>query len=253
MQNLYEISEELISIFNEIEYNDGEATEEQLQALEIAQENLQEKLSSYKKAIRVWEGDINACKEEEKRIKNVRTIRENRINKLKDRMLFAIQQFGYDGKPNKQGKTNKFYELPDGRIFTRTTESTEINENRINILINLIIEICNEHGELTKVANDNWYNNVLNLINEKLHIYYESQEDFTLDDLNILTFNYTVEVNILDLILKYASFIEEYTEQGLPFLGLSCTPNKTMVKLALQCDKDITIAKLKETESLTIK
>ena len=116
MQSLYEISDELLSIFNEIENNDGEVNEEQLQALEIAQENLQEKLASYKRAIRCWESDINACKEEEKRIKTARQVKENRIDKLKDRMLGAILQFGYEGKPNKKGKTNHFYELPDGRI-----------------------------------------------------------------------------------------------------------------------------------------
>ena len=127
MQSLYQISDELLSIFNEIESNDGEINEEQLQALEIAQENLQEKLSSYKKAIRCWETDIDACKQEEKRIKAARQVKENRIDKLKDRMLFAIQQFGYEGKPNKNGKTNRFYELSDGRIFTKTTESIEIN------------------------------------------------------------------------------------------------------------------------------
>lgn len=253
MASLYQISEELLSIFNNIEANEGEVTEEELQALEITQEQLQEKLSDYKKAIRCWESDIDACKQEEKRIKTARQVKENRIEKLKDKMLFAVQQFGYEGKPNKKGKTNRFYELSDGRIFTKTTESAEINENRINILISLIIEICNEHGELTKLAKFAWYNDALNLINEKLHTYYEGQEDFTLGDLKILTFNYNVDVNLSDLILKYSSFIEEYTEQGLPFLGLSSNPNKTMIKLALQNDEQLTIAKLKETESITIK
>ena len=140
MNNLYTISEELLSIFNEIENNDGEVTEEQLEALEITQEQLQEKLTSYKRAIRCWEADIDACKQEEKRIKSARSVKENRINRLKDRMLFAVKQFGYDGKPNKEGKTNKFYELSDGRIFTKTTESVEINENRNAILINLLID-----------------------------------------------------------------------------------------------------------------
>lgn len=253
MNSLYNISEELLAIFNEIEANDGEVTEKQLEALEITQEQLQEKLTSYKRAIRCWEADVDACKQEEKRIKSARSVKENRINRLKDRMLFAVKQFGYDGKPNKEGKTNKFYELTDGRIFTKTIENVEIDENRINILIDIIIEICDEDEELTKTANENWYNDILNLVNEKLHTYYEGQPDFSIDDLKILTFNYNVEVNLLNLILKYGSFIKEYTEQNIPFIGLSCTPGKPMLKLALKLNEDITIAKLKETESLTIK
>ena len=108
MNSLYQISDELLSIFANIEANEGEVTEEELLALEIKQEELNEKLSSYKKAIRCWESDIDACKQEEKRIKAARQVKENRIDKLKDRMLGAVLQFGYEGKANKKGKTNHF-------------------------------------------------------------------------------------------------------------------------------------------------
>ena len=253
MQSLYEISDELLSIFNEIESNDGEVNEEQLQALEIAQENLQEKLASYKRAIRCWESDINACKEEEKRIKTARQVKENRIDKLKDRMLEAVLQFGYEGKPNKKGKTNHFYELPDGRIFSKTTESVEINENRINILINLLIEICKENTESLSINKEELYTDILNKINEKLHLFYEGQEDFTIDDLNLLVFNYSVEINLKDLIRKYSFNIADYDNMGIPFLGLSFVTPKSMLKLALDAGNELSIAKIKETQSITIK
>lgn len=253
MQSLYQISDELLSIFNEIESNDGEVNEEQLQALEIAQENLQEKLASYKKAIRCWEADINTCKEEEKRIKSARKVKENRINKLKDRILEAILQFGYEGKPNKKGKTNHFYELPDGRIFTKTTEDVEINENRNAILINLLIEICKDDIRIFPYENEEFYEFILNKINEKLHLYYEGQEDFTIKDLQICVLNYTVEINIKDLIIKYSEHIKEYDELSIPFLGLSNITPKSVLKLALDAENELSIAKIKETQSITIK
>lgn len=253
MQSLYQISDELLSIFNEIESNDGEVNEEQLQALEIAQENLQEKLSSYKKAIRCWEADIDACKQEEKRIKAARQVKENRITNLKDRMLGAVLQFGYEGKANKKGKTNHFYELPDGRIFTKTTESTEINENRINILINLLIEICEDDIRAFPYENEEFYEFILNKLNEKLHLYYEGQEDFIIDDLKLLVFNYSVEINLKSLICEYANNIKDYKEMGIPFLGLSFVTPKSVLKLALDAGNELTIAKIKETQSITIK
>ena len=253
MQSLYQISDELLHIFNEIESNDGEVNEEQLQALEIAQENLQEKLASYKRAIRCWESDINACKEEEKRIKTARQVKENRIDKLKDRMLGAILQFGYEGKPNKKGKTNHFYELPDGRIFTKTTESVEINDNRIAILINLLIEVCKDDIKVFPYDNEEFYNFILDKVNEKLHLYYEGQEDYTIDDFKVAIFNYNVEINIKDLITKYAPFIKEYDDLSIPFLGLSHITPKSVLKLILDVNEDITIAKIKETQSITIK
>ena len=44
-------------------------------------------------------------------------------------MLEAVINFG------ETGKNNKFIELPNVRIFTKNTQSVEINEPRINILI----------------------------------------------------------------------------------------------------------------------
>ena len=77
--NLYEISNKILGIFANAEANDGEITDEEYADLEIAEEELSQKLADYKKAIRVWEGDINSCKEEEKRIKAARQVKENRI------------------------------------------------------------------------------------------------------------------------------------------------------------------------------
>ncbi len=253
MNSLYQISDELLSIFANIEANEGEVTEEELLALEIKQEELNEKLSSYKKAIKCWESDIDACKQEEKRIKAARQVKENRIDKLKDRMLGAVLQFGYEGKANKKGKTNHFYELPDGRIFTKTTESTEINENRINILINLLIEICKEDIESFPYNNEEFFEFILNNVNEKLHVFYEGQEDFTLIDLKSAVFTYSVDVDIKNLILYYSRFIKEYDELGLPFLGLSYITPKAIIKTMLDLEEDLTIAKIKETQSITIK
>lgn len=253
MNSLYQISEELLSIFNNIEANEGEVSEEELLALEIKQEELNEKLASYKKAIRCWESDIDACKQEEKRIKAARQVKENRIEKLKDRILGAVLQFGYEGKANKKGKTNRYYELPDGRIFTKTTESVEINENRINILINLLIEICKENTESLPINKEELYADILNKINEKLHLFYEGQEDFTIDDLNLLVFNYSVEINLKDLIRKYSFNIADYNNMEIPFSGLSIVTPKSILKLALDTGNELSIAKIKETQSITIK
>ena len=254
MQSLYEISNELLSIFNEIENNDGEVNEEQLAALEITQEQLNEKLTSYKKAIRVWEADINACKEEEKRIKNARSVKENRINKLKDRMLFAVQQFGCTGKLNAKGKANKFYELPDGRLFTRCNESAEIDENRVNILINLFIEYCKEdftaNGEI--YYEFKFYEDLLQYVNEKVKLYYEGQEDFTIDDLKSCILDYKYSSGLDNIYFELKEHIKHRTE-NVSLCDLTYGTDKSSLKLRLQAGQELTVAKIKETESLTIK
>ena len=253
MESLYTISNELLAIFANIEDNEGEVTEEELQALEIKQEELNEKLSSYKKAIRVWNADIDACKAEEKRLKDVRTIKENRINKLKERMLGAVVTFGYEGKANAKGKRNHYYDLPDGKMFTRTTESVELDEDRLIILKNLIPVVCLESNKLDFVNNPFCLYDILNLLNEQLHTYYEGVADFTITDLNGIRFDYKDHVDIIELIANYS---EKLKNKGVDVVscGLDISTDKQSLKLLLNDpDKELTIAKLKETQSLTIK
>lgn len=253
MNSLYQISEELLAIFANIEENEGEVTEEELQSLEIKQEELNEKLASYKKAIRVWNADIDACKAEEKRLKDARTVKENRIEKLKNRMLNAVITFGYEGKPNAKGRTNHFYELPDGRIYTRTNEGVELDENRLNILRNLIPVICSESYRLDIIGNPLCSKEILGLVNEQLHIYYEGVPDFTITDLNNIRFDYKDHVDIMELILSYSGKLKNMGVDVTTY-SVDVSTDKQQLKLILNNpDKELTIAKIKETQSLTIK
>lgn len=253
MNTLYQISEELLAIFANIEENEGEVTEEELQSLEIKQEELNEKLASYKKAIRVWNADIDACKAEEKRLKDARTVKENRIEKLKSRMLNAVLTFGYEGKPNAKGRTNHYYELPDGRMYTRTNEGVELDENRLTILKNLIPVVCSESYRLDIVGNPLCLKEILDLVNEQLHIYYEGVPDFTITDLNNVRFDYTDHVDIMELILSYSGKLKNIGVDTTTY-GVDVYTDKQQLKLILNDpDKELTIAKIKETQSLTIK
>lgn len=129
MASLYEISNDILRIFNDVEVAEGEITDEQYDALQIKQEELKEKLTNYVKAIKSWEVDEKALKDEKKRLNDRQTVFKNRIERLKKAMLEAVINFG------ETGKNNKFIELSNVRIFTKNTQSVEINETRINILI----------------------------------------------------------------------------------------------------------------------
>lgn len=138
MASLYEISNDILRIFNEVEQAEGEITDEQYNELSIKQEELKEKLDSYVKAIKVWQVDEQALKDEKKRFNDKQNVYKNRIERLKKAMLEAVINFG------ETGKNNKFIELPTVRIFTKTTQSIEFNEPRINILINKFRDLIRE-------------------------------------------------------------------------------------------------------------
>ena len=236
MESLYTISNELLSIFNEIETNDGEVTEEQLELLDITKDKLDEKLISYKKAIRCWEADVDACKQEEKRIKAARQVKENRIGKLK-----------------KSGKSNKFYELSDGRIFTKFTESVELDEHRLDIFNRLLPVVCSESFIVDVIGNPRIRVDILNLLNEQLHTYFEGEPDFTINDLENIKIQFTDTIDIVDLILRYSHLVKNIGVCEDSFTT-RVDVDKQFLKLMLNDpDKEITIAGLKETQSITIK
>ena len=129
MPSLYNISEDILRIFNDIESSDGEITEEQYKDLCIKQEELKDKLNSYVKAIKSWEIDEKALKDEKKRFNDRQNVLKNRIERLKNAVLEAVMSFG------EHGKTNMFIELPNYRLFTKSSSSIEIDESRISIFM----------------------------------------------------------------------------------------------------------------------
>lgn len=244
MANLYEISDKLLSIFNNIENNEGEVTEEELAELEITKEQLDEKLKQYKKAILNWESDVVSCKEEEKRIKENRIIKEHRIERLKNYMLDAIVKFGYDGKSK-----NKYYDLPDGKLYTRNTDEVIYNEDRINILINICYELIENYTDDGR--------SVLEKINELKKLHYDYMDDYTEDDLQYLSFKFEDTISINDIFTKYISVIKaikEETDYNIPLGLISNNPRKISIK-PLLCNNAInmTTANIKHNTSLTIK
>lgn len=244
MANLYEISDKLLSIFNNIENNEGEVTEEELAELEITKEQLDEKLKQYKKAILNWESDVVSCKEEEKRIKENRIIKEHRIERLKNYMLDAIVKFGYDGKSK-----NKYYDLPDGKLYTRNTDEVIYNEDRINILINICYELIENYTDDGR--------SVLEKINELKKLHYDYMDDYTEDDLQYLSFKFEDTISINDIFTKYISVIKaikEETDYNIPLGLISNNPRKISIKPLLSNNTiNMTTANIKHNTSLTIK
>ena len=129
MSSLYSISENILKIFNEIELSEGEITDEQYDILCIKQEELKEKLDSYVKAIKSWEVDEKALKDEKKRFNDRQNVYKNRIERLKAAALQAVLTFG------EHGKSNMFIELPNFRLFSRSSQSIEVDESRVRIFM----------------------------------------------------------------------------------------------------------------------
>lgn len=251
MASLYEISKDLLDFFNEIESNEGEITNEQCEQLKLTEDALKEKLSDYVAAIKTWEADEKALKEEKQRFNARQNVLKNRIERLRSATLEAVLNFGYEGK------TNKFFELPMYRLSTRTTTNIEVDEERLTLFIN---EFCDFIQELVEadclVTGDVDLDAVLKTINERIKMADPAFEPFTIEDLLTLRLSFTYTDTIFELFKDY-TMLSLYGKQPGKITVIDGTSKdnwKEMIKSAKIADTTFpTIAKEVTNQSLQIK
>lgn len=185
--NLYQIEQDLLELFNTLEEQGGEFTEEQLQQLQCTQEDFKNKLEGYYKYIKNIQSDIAQCKDEEKRIKLLRQTRENTVERLKSVMLQAVTTFG-----NQQKNGVMAIEYPTFKLSTRKSVTTEVNEQRVEDFIRLIRDYITEMGvmcQLDDPANIS-IEGMLGAINAIYKAEFEkhSGSDFDLDKVGFVPF-----------------------------------------------------------------
>ena len=248
-KNLWQISNELQAIINEIEEQGGEFTEEQINALTITRENLTEKIKSYCAVIDKYNSYIEACKAEKKRINELQKVRTNVIDRLKNILIETLNQFGDDSKSG-----NKVLELDTRKLFTRNTSSLSIDENRVN---KFATEILSYIDELNKNAiydaNDkDVLNAILNAVNTIIKAENDETDNykrFTEQDLLAINVNINVSFKLIDFI-KNPKIIEILSiSRGVDF---KYDVDKDMVKFLTQSDK-LTIVEFVKNTSLVIK
>ena len=196
MSSLYEISEGILRIFNDVEAAEGEITDEQYDALVIKQEELKTKLDAYVKAIKSWEVDEKALKDEKKRFNDRQNVFKNRIERLKAAALQAVLTFG------EHGKSNMFIELPTCRLFSRSSQSIEVDEYRVRVFMEEFERYIRElvTADILYSGKDVDLQGILDVINANVKATHgDSIEPFTLNDLIAIKININQTASVYDL------------------------------------------------------
>ena len=93
-QTLYKIEEDYLALISDIEANEGEVSEEQIEALRINESELQGKSIAYLEVIKSLEARNTLIDEEIKRLQAMKKVSNNTIDRLKDSLLNAVKIFG---------------------------------------------------------------------------------------------------------------------------------------------------------------
>ena len=134
MSNIFNIQNELLAIFDELEENGGELTPELEEQLNISKEEFRDKIKSYSNVVKMLENDIIDIKEEKARLSDLQKSKEKSIERLKKIMVESIEMFGDTTKSG-----SKFIDFGTGKVSVRQTQAVEVEEDSIDRFANRLM------------------------------------------------------------------------------------------------------------------
>lgn len=218
--NIYQISQELLSIFDAIEENNGDITPELEEQLAITNETFKDKIKSYTNVIQMLTNDIDSIKEEVARLKDLQKSKEKTIERLKNIIAEAIETFGNSTKTG-----GKFIDYGTGKVSVRYTQAVEVEDDAIDRFVNRLItglKWYSDNNQLDVSMTDP--KNIIDYVNAKSPSEEESDievSQFDVKDIERLTASIDLDINIKSLI---------YTETGMNLLRALLKYNVFKVK-----------------------
>lgn len=253
MASIFNIQQDLYSIFDSIEENEGEITPELEEALTIKREEFSIKIQGYVAFIKQLELDNKGIKEEIARLKDLQKSKEKTIDNLKKIMAMAINAFG---DTNKSG--TKFLDYGTGKVSIRKSDSIEVDEEGTKQFINRFFRYFNWlHFTNTADQQELDVKDIIDFCNKNKQ---DDEEDivetnYTDDDLTNLQANLDFKVNLKDLItnpngLKLINSLLDYKVLAT----IKPSVDKTEVKKEVKSSGDIpTFAKYVIKDNVVIK
>lgn len=250
MSNIYEISQELLAIFAEVEENEGELTPELEEKLNITQDNLKDKLKSYSDFVKSLQGDILLIKKEKDRLNALQKSKEATIQRLEKVMLEAVELFGAETKSG-----GKYIDFGTGKVSVRNSQVLEVDDEDIDHFVNRYISGLNWYemqNQLDRGIIES--DNLLRYANQ----FEEDDEmrdlNFSIDDVNKINAVIDLKVPIQTLMDSDRGF--ELAKALIRFgnFGIKASVNKTDIKSSIKETGAVpTFAKLVPNKTVQIK
>lgn len=263
-ESLYNIQQDMVNIFFELEENGGELTPELQQRLKITQDNLATKAKAYLDYIKELDVQIDAAKNEKARVNNLQQIRANKRKRLADSLIEAINNFG-----NLTKSGVRFVEGLTYKISARPSTVIELNTELIQAAINHFIEFTGEFYDNNLLGTDDLsledaanYITVMIVNNpEESHLLINNNSEeveeynrLTVDDLLAIKVNISVDTSIADLCQKKFGKLLEVCQDLDYLVNVQSITDKTTVKNQMADPaKDIKIGNKLINYSLQIK
>lgn len=249
MSNIFNIKQELLSIFDELEENGGELTPELEEQLNITQEEFRDKIKSYSNAVKMLENDIIDIKTEKARLNDLQKSKEKTIERLKKIMIDAVELFGDTTKSG-----SKYLDYGTGKVSIRNTQVVEVEEDITDRFVNRFLTCLRwyqQNNQLDTITSSD----VLEYCNSKSPN--EEDEEITIlseEDITQIKADINLDIPISELLttergMKLAKALAEYS-----VFTCKSKISKTDIKANAKENHTMPVfAKLVDNQTLTIK
>ena len=260
MANIFELGTKLQQIFEVIEENDGEITPELEEELDITSQNFKDKIEAYCQVLTIYNSDIECCKNEKDRVNSIQKVKKNTIERIKQKLLDAVELFGEIGKSG-----NKVVETPTRKLYTKGSTSIEGNELRIGNLTQYVIAYIRELQEqgILELGDEIDINGFLASINAIAKAEHdvpnelgnpplEEFKPYTVADLQAVIINCTFEKSLSSILSSNANL--GYFIAANPFAcQINSSIDKDIVKALNKAELIVTVADEVKKTSIVIK
>ena len=241
--NIWQIQQDLLDIFNELEDNGGELTPELEEKLAVTQEDFKNKVKSYGEVIKSLKGEIDIIDKEITRLKELKDAKNKVIERLSKVIAEAITKFGDETKSG-----GKFLDYGTGKISVRNTEKVEINTDRTDRIAKSVLNYINglaytrELYSVSKISYEDLKKG-------------EGLEDVEYNDLANIPATLTFDVNLKELLQNEGVYFMQTFFNLITNYNVKSNVNKTFMKNVIKKDLfDVSkIAHIEQNKSITIK
>lgn len=243
--NIYQITEELQNIYNELEENGGELTPELEEQLAITQDNLKAKVEDYVNAVKITENECNLIDEEIGRLKMLKESKKKTIERLKKAVVTAVDNYGDTTKSG-----SKFIDYGLGKVSIRNSSSVEVFDEVTDVTVDNffnMIDSLRRTGELQHLTEIDC-GEAIDMLKQ-----YDNQLNINEDDLKHIQANISFNATLADLINENGLFFMQALLDRTQ-IKVKSNPDKTSLKTLIGMNVDVSnFAKLNNNKSLIIK
>jgi len=241
--NIWQIQQDLLDIFNELEENGGELTPELEEKLAVTQEDFKNKVKSYGEVIKSLKGEIDTIDKETARLKELKDAKNKVIERLSKVIAQAIIQFGDETKSG-----GKFLDYGTGKISVRNTEKVEIDTDRTDRIAKSVFNYINNLAYTRELYN-------VNEISYEDLKKGEGLEDVEYNDLANIPATLTFDVNLKELLQNEGvDFMQTFFRLITNYKVKSNVSKTVMKDVIKEGIFDVSkIAHIEQNQSITIK